>query len=74
MRQCEHEDTVREDADEGNLLGETLDVGIFNAGEIAFVDAAGVEAVLEGIDVAELTARTAGGRRGMGNPWGVKSG
>jgi hypothetical protein len=46
-------------ADEGDLFGEALDVGIFDTGEVAPMDAAGVEAVLEGIGVAELTTTAA---------------
>ncbi len=51
-----------EDADEGDLLGETLVVCVLDTGEITLFEAAGVEAVLEGVDVTELTAWAARGR------------
>ncbi len=40
-----------EDADEGDLIDKGLLVGGFDAGEIALIEAAGVEAVLDGIHV-----------------------
>ena len=43
---------TREDTDEGNLVDEGFEVGGLNAGEITLFDAAGVEAVFEGIEVA----------------------
>jgi hypothetical protein len=52
------------DADESNLFSKTLDAGIFNTGEVTLVDAAGVEAVFEGIGVAGLAAAAARGKEG----------
>ncbi len=46
-----------EDTDEGDLVDEGFEVGGLDAGEITLFDAAGVEAMLEGIEVA---ARGAG--------------
>jgi hypothetical protein len=58
------DELASEDADEGNLFSETLDAGLFNTGEVTLVDAASVEAVLEGIGVAELAAAAARGKGG----------
>ena len=54
------DEPASEDADEGDLFGETLDIGVFDTREVALVDAAGIKAVLESIEVAGLTARVAG--------------
>jgi hypothetical protein len=56
-----------EDADESNLFSKALDAGVFNTGEITFVDAASVKAVTEGIEVTGLAAATT--RGGEGGVW-----
>jgi len=53
-----------EEADEGDLFDETGDIGGFDAGEVTFFEATGVEAVLEGIVVAGRSAGVAGRHSG----------
>lgn len=48
--------TAGEEAQDGDLFGEALEVGGFQIAKIALVGAAGVEAVLEGVQVARLGA------------------
>lgn len=55
------------DAKESDLIGETGELGGIEIGALGRVELAGIEAVLEGVDVAGLTATFFGcGRRGSG--------
>ena len=55
---------IREDADEGDLIEEAFKVGDFFSGGVVFLNASGVEAVFETIEVAEgCAAATMGGIR-----------
>jgi hypothetical protein len=54
--------TAGGEAEDGDLFGEALEGGGFEVGELALLEAAGVEAVAEGVGVAGLAAaRAAGG-------------
>ncbi len=55
-----------ENAQGGDLFGETFEVVGLKVGEVALAEAAGVEAVLEGVEIAELGASAA---RGGGGGW-----
>ena len=46
------DEATGEEADEGNLFDEAGDIGGFDAGEVTFFEATGVEAMLEGVLVA----------------------
>ncbi len=64
-----------EDTDEGDLFDETGGIGGFDAGEVTFFEAAGVETVLEVVAVTGLTTTAAGGGCGhdgflVGGMWG----
>jgi hypothetical protein len=56
------DEAAGEDADEGDLFKETGGIGGFDPGEITLGDTAGVEAMLEGIEVAGRGAAAARGR------------
>jgi hypothetical protein len=53
--------TAGEDADECDLFSTALDIGVFDSGEVTFFNATGIEAVLEGIHITDLTTGTAEG-------------
>ncbi len=57
------DETAGEDADEGDLFDEGLGAGGIEAGEVALVDAASIEAVLEGVEVSDRGTGGTGGRR-----------
>jgi hypothetical protein len=64
---AELDDAADVEAEEGDFFGQAGEVAGFEGGDFGFAEAGGVEAVLEGVEVARLAAAAAVG--GCGGGW-----